>query len=155
MSTYLEKYGHGEERREKLIKWTVLGTLAVLVLGTVCYFGLRNYPKRRALNQFFELLEKKDYRAAHALWGCTEEKPCRDYSYERFMRDWGPDSPAANPETATLVSKATCGPFFKPTGILRIYQFGPEYSASLWVNSDDGTIGFAPMIQQKQCTIFP
>ncbi len=155
MSQYLENCGHGQERRGKIIKWTVLGTLAVVVLGTVSYFGFRNYSKRQALSHFFELLEKKDYRAAHALWGCTEQNPCRDYSFERFMQDWGPNSPAAHPAAAKLISKATCGPFFHPTGILRIYEFSPNYSASLWVNADTETIGFAPMIQQKQCNILP
>lgn len=155
MSGYLENYGHGQERRGKIIKWTVLGTITVLVLGTVSYFGFRNYPKRQALNNFIEFLQKKDYRSAYALWGCTEQTPCRDYSYERFMRDWGPDSPASRPESAKITNKATCGPFFKPTGILRVYHFDPDYSASLWVNSDDGTIGFSPVIQQRQCTIFP
>lgn len=155
MSGYLEGYGEGEERRSKIIKWTVLGAIAVLVLGAVSYFGFRNFSKRQKLDTFLELLKKQDYKAAHALWGCTDQAPCRDYSFDRFMEDWGPKSPAAKADTAAIVSKATCGPFFQPTGILRIYHFAPDYTVSLWVNSEDGNIGFAPVIQKMQCTILP
>lgn len=155
MSGYLQGYGAGEERRSKLIKLTVWGTIAVLVLGTVAYFGFRNFSKRQKLDTFFELLKKQDYKTAYALWGCTDQTPCRDYSFDRFMEDWGPKSPAAKPESVELVSKATCGPMFSPTGILRIYKFPPDYSVSLWVDSGDGNIGFAPVIQKLQCTILP
>jgi hypothetical protein len=154
MSSYLEGYGVGDERRSRFIRWLLLATVLTLVLGTAGYFALRNYPKRRALDQFVERLGKKEYKEAYALWGCTDASPCRDYSYERFLRDWGPGTPGDKLPTAPVVGRATCGGIFSVTGILRAYQVDGEI-VSLWVNSEDGNIGFAPAIGRLQCTVLP
>ena len=58
------------------------------------WFFLRNYAEESRVRDFVVLLEKKDYKAAHALWGCTEAAPCRDYGYTRFVEDWGPTAGA-------------------------------------------------------------
>ncbi len=155
MAGYLEDYGAGEGKHSRIVRLTLIGLLLAIVLGTAGYFGLRNHSKRQKLDQFIELLEQKDYKAAHALWGCTDATPCRDYDLRRFLRDWGPDSAAKNPGTAHVVTRATCGGVFNVTGILRIYKFDPEYEVSLWVNSEDGNVGYAPVIGRMQCTILP
>lgn len=155
MGGYLAGYGAGEERRSKLVKRAVIGLISVLVGVTVAYFGLRNQSARSRMDQFIELLQKKDYKAAHALWGCTDQTPCRDYNMERFLRDWGPDSPAANPASARIERSATCGGILVNTGVLRVYHFDPDYSVSLYVEKSDGNVSFAPMIGRMQCTVLP
>jgi hypothetical protein len=155
MPGMLEEYDASGARRAKVVRTIALAASVSLLLGLAGYFGLRNLPKRQKLDSFIRRLQAKDYKAAYALWGCSDQKPCRDYSYERFLRDWGPESPAANASQATLENKATCGGIFSPTGILRVYRFGPEYTANLWVSSEDGNISFAPVIGRLQCTILP
>jgi hypothetical protein len=155
MAGYLEGYGEGEERRAKITRTILIGLVLTLVVGTASYFGFRNFGKRQKLDRFIELLQQKDYKGAHALWGCTDETPCRDYSFDRFLRDWGPESPAANAATARVVNRATCGGIFDVTGILRIYHFDPDYEVSLWVDAQVGHVGFAPIIGRMQCTILP
>lgn len=155
MSTYLEGYGAGEEKKSKVIRAAIVSTVAVLVLGTFGFFGLRNYGARATFDQFIELLQKKDYTSAYALWGCTPQTPCRDYNMERFLRDWGPDSPAKDAASARVVQRASCGSILNVTGVLRIYQFSPDYTVSLWVDKQDGRLGFAPIIGKMQCTLLP
>lgn len=155
MSGYLEGYGAGEERRSKIVRNLIIGLALTLVAGLVGYFGFRNFTKRQKLDAFIEFLQKQDFKAAYATWGCTEATPCRDYSFERFLRDWGPESPAKNAASAKMINRATCGGIFNVTGILRIYRFDPDYEVSLWVSSEDGNVGFAPVIGRMQCTILP
>ncbi len=155
MSTLLGEYDAGGAHREKWIKYAILGGVAAILIGFSLYFGLRNFSKRQKLDAFIEHLQKKDYRPAYALWGCSDETPCRDYSFEKFMNDWGPESPAADAQSAQVINKATCGTVFSPTGILRVYRFAPDYDVSLWVDSGDGNIGFAPVIGRMQCTVLP
>ena len=155
MSSYLQGYGEGEEKRARLTRFVLWGLLGFFVLGGGGYFYFRNFAKRQRLDSFQELLGRKEYQAAYALWGCTPEKPCRDYSFERFLRDFGPEGSAAQFPSAKLLTKATCGGVFNVTGILRVYELPSGERVSLWVNSQDGNIGFAPIIGRKQCTILP
>jgi hypothetical protein len=155
MSAYLEGYGAGEERRARIIRSILISAVVLIVGGLGAYFGLRNFSKRQKLDSFIQHLQNKDYKAAHALWGCTDATPCRDYNFERFLRDWGPESPAANAASARLITRATCGGIFSVTGILRIYRFDPDYEVALWVDAKDGNVGFAPHIGRMQCTILP
>ncbi len=71
MPGYLEGYGAGEEKREKLIKRIALFVVLALIVGGVSYFFLRNFRETQQTKLFFELLRKQDYVAAYRLWGCT------------------------------------------------------------------------------------
>jgi hypothetical protein len=155
VSTYFAGYGEAEERRSRWTKWLLRGLLAAIVLGVPGYFFLRNLPKRQKLDAFVERLGAKDYRAAYTLWGCTEQTPCRDYSFERFQRDFGPGGSSEQLPKAKLLTKATCGGIFDVTGILRVYELPSGERVSLWVNAQDGNIGFAPVIGRMQCTVLP
>ena len=155
MSTFLQGYGAGDEKRERRVKRTVVIVVGGLLLTIFGWFGFRNFSARNTFDNFIDLLKTKDYKSAYALWGCTDQTPCRDYSYERFLRDWGPDSPAKNASSARKVRGATCGGIITNTGVLRIYHFDPDNDVSLWVDKQDGKLGFAPVIGKLQCTILP
>jgi len=95
MASYLEQYGAGEERRErraKIIKILVISLVALAVIGGGLYFNFHNYREERQVKQFLSKLEARDYKGAYALFGCTDEKPCRYYPFDKFMEDWGPKS---------------------------------------------------------------
>ena len=76
MAGYLENYGAGEAKREGLLKWGILSAIGVLVLSVVLFYSFRHFRERQALDAFIEALQKKDYKAAYATWGCTESNPC-------------------------------------------------------------------------------
>jgi hypothetical protein len=139
MTGYLEGYGAGEERRERIIKRSLVAALVVLVVGGALYFFLRDYREKQQIQAFLELLQKKDYRAAYQMWGCTEASPCREYSFEKFLEDWGPKSPHANLSSVKVVKTRSCS-----SGVIQTLNFGDDDEVWLWVGRKDLTLGFAP-----------
>jgi hypothetical protein len=139
MAGYLENYRAGEAEREKRIRWVALGVVVVLILAATLYFLLRNYRETQQAKLFFELLRKKDYTAAYALWGCTERTPCRDYVTAKFMEDWGPSSPRANLSAMKITKTRGCS-----TGVIFETDFGTGQPDYLWVDRKTKYLGFAP-----------
>lgn len=164
MAGFLEGYGVEEERRARLIHWIVLAVVAILVIGGGLYLGLRTYPARKQVSLFLEYLRKQDYKSAYRLWGCTETSPCREYSFERFMEDWGPNSPHANAAAAEIrkMPARSCGPGVLYTlttlmahglgergcdcglGVIHTVNFPQGEEVALWYERKDKTLGFAP-----------
>ena len=95
MSDFLSGYGAGEERRSKIVWRSIAAVAAVLVVAAILYFTFRGYRQKKRVESFLELLGRQDFQAAYQLWGCTSAAPCRDYSFDRFMEDWGAKSPRA------------------------------------------------------------
>src|SRR4051812_18895407 len=104
MTDYLSTYGAGDEKREKIVKRVAGAILAVLVLGVTGYFTLRNYSEKAQIRTFLANLKSKDYHKAYEQWGCTAEHPCRDYTFDKFMEDWGPQSVHADIQEAKVDS---------------------------------------------------
>ena len=59
MAGYLDNYGAGEEQREKLIKRVAIVLVAVIVVGGVAFFFLKNYRQEKQVKTFFDLLKRK------------------------------------------------------------------------------------------------
>ena len=158
MPGYLDQYGIGDERREKRNKlFLIIGACALLVLFLWFFFFvwdktevlkaqpvarlaqiLRNHRQESRVKNFFELLRQKDYKAAYALWGCTDAHPCRDYAFAEFMKDWGPGSPHGAARY-TIAKSRSCG-----SGVIVTVDSGPSQEDALWVQRGDLTIGFSP-----------
>ena len=139
MAGYLDNYGAGEEERERLIKRALIGLALVLVVGVSAYYFFRNYKEERQIKAFMELLRQKDYKQAYAMWGCTDQKPCRDYTSKSFLDDWGPESKQANVDQWRLGSLKSCS-----TGIIQEIRAGPGEPIRLYVNSEDLLLSFSP-----------
>lgn len=141
MPGYLDQYGVGEERREKIIKIALLTALLVLIVGGTGYFFLKNYRQESQVKTFFELLQKHDYKAAYALWGCTDAKPCREYPLAAFLQDWGPQSEHADMSSARIARSRSCG-----SGVIITVDYDKNKGKQdkLWVEREDLTIGFSP-----------
>ena len=142
MSSYLEEYGAGEEQRaRRLSRIKRAGIVAGLVLlsAAVAYAVFRNYPEQQQVKTFLENLRNKDYQSAYRLFGCTETNPCRDYAFQKFMEDWGPQSGHADAASAHIGMSQSCG-----TGvILRVDYQGAE-PVPLWVERNTHLLSFAP-----------
>ncbi len=138
MAGYLEQYGKGDERREKVIKWAVYSLIALVVVGGPLLFIFHNFRQEQQVKKFFELLAAKDYKAAYALWGCTDASPCSGYSMQSFMEDWGPAK--ANPSNFRIAKSRSCG-----SGVILTVDFDKGREEKLWVQRDDLIIGFSPM----------
>jgi hypothetical protein len=137
MAGYLENYGAGDERREKITKTVVLAVVALLVAIGLAYVFLHNYPEERQAKRFFELLRAQDYKGAYAMWGCTDAKPCRDYAMPEFMKDWGPVvAPVGNVD---VLDAESCG-----SGVIVEVDAGKAGDKKLWVERDTHILGFPP-----------
>lgn len=158
MAGYLDQYGAGDEQREKRNKLIVLlgaVALALLFFWFVLFVWdkteilriqsvarlaqvLRNHQQENRVKSFVDLLQRHDYKAAYALWNCTDAHPCRDYAFSEFMKDWGPGS-ARNPAQFTIPRSRSCG-----SGVIVTVDFDHSPADALWVQRSDLTIGFAP-----------
>lgn len=141
MPGYLESYGAGEERRERIIKRIALAVLIGLVAGGGAYLLFRNYREVKQAELFFELLRQKDYQAAYRLWGCTDPSApaCRDYPFQAFLEDWGPKG--RHPDVATVEFKRVRG---CRDGVIITVAFPKGDEELLWVQRGQRVIGFAP-----------
>lgn len=139
MTGFLDSYGAGEERREKIVKRIVLGGLVALAIAVTLYFVFRNWGEYRQARMFLDLLKKQDYQSAYRLWGCTPATPCRDYRFERFMEDWGPQSPHGNTAAARIAKTRSCA-----GGVIYTLEYGKDDSLLLWVGREDKVLGYAP-----------
>lgn len=137
MAGYLDTYGAGEERREKFLKTTLLVAAALLVGGAILWVFFHNYPEERQTQRFFDLLKSGDFKAAYALWGCTDAQPCRDYSMSEFMKDWGPNQAPVG-DFAVLDSES-CG-----SGVIVEVDTGKAANKKLWVERNSHVLGFPP-----------
>jgi hypothetical protein len=139
MAGYLDQYGVGEERREKITKRIVIAVAAVLVAAGLLYTFFHNYPEERQVKRFFDLLGARNYQAAYVLWGCTDPgaRACRDYPFADFMKDWGPD---VNPVSgADVLDGESCG-----NGVIVDVDAGKAGDKKLWVERETRIIGFPP-----------
>ena len=90
MAGYLQNYGAGEEHRNRVVKFIILGVFAALILTLAAYLFLHDRSEKKTVEQFLAQINSHDYKDAYVTWGCTEAKPCRNYDYARFLEDWGP-----------------------------------------------------------------
>jgi hypothetical protein len=133
MSGYLDQYGAGEERRGKIIKRTVLALVVLLVVGGALTFIFYNWREERQTRHFFALLQQHDYKGAYALWGCTDQKPCRDYSMTDFVKDWGSVS------EGKITRSRSCG-----SGVIITVDLTGNRQERLWIQRGDLVMGFSP-----------
>src|SRR5882762_9471346 len=109
MPGYLDQYGAGEDRRIRIVKTIVISLVSVVVIGGILFYFFHNYREERQAKQFFAYLAARDYKAAYALFGCTDAHPCSAYPFDKFMGDWGPQSPHSDIAAARITRSRSCG----------------------------------------------
>lgn len=140
MAGYLDQYGESDERRSKII-WRIIGIgLAVVIATSALYYLFKNHRQESVAKNFIQLLRRQDYPAAYQLWGCTPSKPCPDYTYDKFLEDWGAKGSGVDPASLSLVDSETCG-----SGVILTIHVGPAREEKLWIEKNNPTIGFSPL----------
>jgi hypothetical protein len=153
MAGYLAHYGEGDEKREKRIhRLVTVGVIIATVLGLYLltfktpilerYIRvvqiIKNHAAEKRVDQFLALLGKQDYKGAYALWGCTDAKPCRDYTFQSFMEDWGPKTAQPAGETFQTTKSRSCG-----SGVILTVN-SAKREEKLWVEREDLNLSFSP-----------
>ena len=139
MAGYLDTYGKSEVKREKIIKGLGIAAALLIIASGSLYFFMRDFQEKQKLNSFRELIAKKDYKAAYPMWGCTDSTPCPQYSFARFLRDWGPDSPVGKGSQVSVLRTNSC-----TDTVIQVWNIGAKEEVNLVVNRKDKVIGFAP-----------
>ena len=137
MSSYLQQYGAGEEQRNRVIKWIILGCIGAAIVAFAAYLLFHNYPEKRVANHFIEDVNSGNYQAAYRDWGCSTERPCPNYDYHRFMQDWGPNKNVTPPWR--VQSTDGCRAFVT----INVQAQGSELQ-SLAVERENHVLSFAP-----------
>jgi hypothetical protein len=137
MGSYLQQYGAGEERRNRVIKWIVLGCIGAAILAWILYLVFHNYPEKQVVRRFLNEVNAHNYQAAYHDWGCTPQHPCPNYDFRRFMEDWGPSKKVTSPWA--IASVDGCKTFVT----VNVQAQGSELQ-SLAVERNDHSLGFAP-----------
>ena len=109
MADYLSDYGVKDQKRETRNKRIVLAVVGLALFGGIFYYFARTWTEERTVERFVSLLKAQDFKGGYALWGCTDQTPCRDYNFGRFMEDWGPKSPYGNPSDISTTMAEPCG----------------------------------------------
>ncbi|MFN7925105.1 MAG: hypothetical protein U0Q16_33720 [Bryobacteraceae bacterium] len=138
MSSYLEGYGAGEERRSRLLKRLAVAVLAGLVIAFAAWYFLRDYREKQRADEFLTLVRAGQLENAYKLWGCTEQSPCRDYPYQKFLDDWGAKG-GHDPAKMNVSSMQHCR-----SGIIKTVSWGSGDNIPLWVNRGDLSLSIAP-----------
>jgi hypothetical protein len=137
MGGYLQQYGAGEERRNRIIKWIIIGCIAAAVVAWIIYLVFRDYSEKRTVERFLAQVNAREFQQAYAAWGCTSDKPCPNYDFQRFLQDWGPDKKITSPWQ--IASVDGCKTFVT----VNVKAGGAELQ-SLGVQRGTDTIMFAP-----------
>lgn len=137
MGTYLQQYGAGEERRNRVIKIIIFSCIGIAILIWIIYLIFHNYPEKQVVKRFLSEVNSHNYQAAYRDWGCTTAHPCPNYDFHRFLEDWGPGSKATSPWK--IASTDSCRTFLT----VNVTAQGAERQ-SLAVERSDKSLGFAP-----------
>ena len=134
MAGYLDSYGVADQRRERIVKLSLIVGISAILIVTIGYFTLRTHGQERVMNQFLQDLDHKEYKDAYTLW-CPEN--CKLYPPNEFLKDWGPDSKAAKSAEFKIQHVDYCG-----DGVVFDLSYPDTEDIGLWVNRATNIISF-------------
>jgi hypothetical protein len=139
MAGFLDEYGVADERRERTIKRVVIAVVIAVVVGLSAFFFFRNRSEEAVMDRFLTTLRDKNYQQGYAMWGCTPQTPCRYYSPERYVEDWGAAGPYKNPADIKIEHVDACD-----TGVVFDLSYPGADEQGLWVERKTKILSFAP-----------
>jgi len=139
MAGYLDQYGAGEERRNRIIIRSILGVVLAVVLVALTWYLTLNHHQESVVKSFIAALKNHDTQGAYRIWGCTTSHPCPDYPYEKFLSDWGPGANGPDISTIGLSDSEECN-----SAAMLTVQVNPNRVEQLWLDKGSDLISFAP-----------
>lgn len=139
MAGYLDTYGVADEKRSRRVKRIAIWTAAAAIVALVLFLVFHNFSEKRVVARFFQAIRAGKYQDAYQMWGCTPATPCRDYSFQKFMEDWGPKGVYPNPNAARVTTVDSCG-----GGVVTTVEYPNAEPFGLYVDRSTKILGFAP-----------
>jgi hypothetical protein len=140
MAGYLDQYGAGEERRTRIIVRSIVAVLIVAAAVTLGWYVLLNHRQEGVVKNFVAAVKRGDTQGAYGIWGCTSSRPCPDYTYEKFLKDWGPGADGPDPSVLALTDSEACN-----TSVMLTVKVNAKRTEQLWMDRTSDMISFAPL----------
>jgi hypothetical protein len=135
MAGYLDTYGVADQRRERIVKWSLIIGISLALLVTIGYFTLRTHDQERVMSEFLDDLKRQQYMDAYKLWGCPGS--CRLYPPNEFLKDWGPEGKMPKAAEVKIEHIDYCG-----DGVVFDISYPNMDDVGLWVNRTTNVISF-------------
>jgi hypothetical protein len=145
MSTTIFTAPQYDPEKARRRRQRILAIVALVVILAALGYLFRNWPYEHRVNNFFELLEKRDFKTAYAMWqndAAWEQHPDKypNYPFADFYRDWGPGG-----EWGVIASHQVVGSARTGSGVIVAVRInGRVEAARLWVEKKDKTLTFSP-----------
>ncbi len=139
MAGYLDNYGAGDDTRSRIVKKAALYTVIAAVVVLAAFLFFHNRTETNRVREFLSQIRSQNYQQAYQMWGCTPQTPCRDYAFQKFMEDWGPQGRYPDPNATRLTTVDSCG-----TGVVVTIEYPNAEPFGLYVDRQKKDIGFAP-----------
>ena len=105
MAGYLDQYGAGEEKRENIIKFSVLGVLFLVFFGSLGYYLFKNHSQEGKVGSSSKLCGRRTTRGISAL-GMFGSGACPGYPYDKFHGRLGPEG--RKPDVLRIEDSENC-----------------------------------------------
>ncbi len=134
----------------KLPRNMLLSAVAIVVVSLPLYLFLRFHTEKATAHLFLSQLVASDYQSAYHTW-----KPASGYSFEDFMRDWGPNGEYGPVKSYDLISARSPSNASGVVVTVAVSAISPFPDAGdrnshntkevrLWVERRDQSISYAP-----------
>jgi hypothetical protein len=120
-------------RRERIITRIVVAVIILAIVSGALYVIFKNWPQERAVKRFVAALEQGDYQQAYKIW-----QPNSSYSFNSFMRDWGPKGDYGKITSFKFVRSRSYGNGVIVTTMINGRQ------VRIWVDRGSKALTFAP-----------
>jgi len=140
MAGYLDQYGAGEERRNRIIIRSIVTVVVLAIVASLGWYLLLNHRQESAVKNFVAAVKRGDTQAAYQIWGCTSSRPCPDYTYDKFLKDWGPGPEGPDPNVLALTDSEACN-----NSVMLTVKVNSKRTEQLWMDRTSDMISFAPI----------
>lgn len=125
---------------ERYVKKYWLYAVLLMALATGAFFFFRHWSERKVTEGFIAALQAGDYPKAYTYWGCSVEKPCRNYAYQTFLRDWGAAGLYKDAKSLKVATTIHCD-----SGVISELPYpGEDQPLYLMVESASMAISYSP-----------
>jgi hypothetical protein len=145
MAGYLDQYGAGEERRNRIIIRSVAGFLIAVIVVALGWYLFLNHHQESVVKTFVAALKRGDTQGAYRIWGCTSSHPCPDYPYDKFLSDWGPGPNGPDLSVIGLTDSEECN-----NAVMLTLRVNRNRTEQLWLDRGSDLISFAPFLYCPQ-----
>ena len=145
--TLLDAQEYDAEKSRKRRKQIISAIAILLIVFCVLWFN-RYWPEKRIVGQFFDSLQKQDYKMAYGIWMHDpqwQQHPGQHpkYLFNDFYRDWGPGGEWGLIKTQKVYGASTCPGGGSGVVVDVIVNDRTEH-AQVWVEKSDHTLSYPP-----------